>query len=96
MDVIESIIMEHLPAAAFENSPKPRRGHVVHQLDEDGHVVIALTGEPLHLGVDPGSNVELFGTKVHGESVPCPLDERNRIPVGSVTEVFGPLWLARK
>jgi hypothetical protein len=29
------------------------RGHVVHQLDEDGHVVIALAGEPLHLGVDP-------------------------------------------
>jgi hypothetical protein len=36
------------------------------------------------------TDVELFGTKVHGESVPC-----SRIPVGSLTEVFGPLWLAR-
>lgn len=54
----------------------PEGGHIVHKLDEDGHVVIALAGEPLHLGVDLGGNVELLGTEVHRESVPYRLCSR--------------------
>jgi hypothetical protein len=45
----------------------------------------------LHLGIDPGGKVELLGAEVHGQSVRYPLGERNRIPLGSLTEVFGPL-----
>jgi hypothetical protein len=61
----------------------PKGGHIVRQLYEDGHVVIALVGEPLHLGVDPRGNGQLLSTEVHGKSMPCPLRERNGIPVGS-------------
>jgi len=40
-------------------------------------------GLALHLGVDPRGNGELLSTEVHGKSMPCPLKERDGIPVGS-------------
>jgi hypothetical protein len=40
-----------------------RKAGIRPPLYEDGHVIIALVGEPLHLGVDPRGNVELLGTE---------------------------------